>query len=162
VLAKVLSDYYRRQQIVRAEVIERTFQVIAGAMACYTSLPERWDITLLRDPTPFGFRRMTARWQPVASWQDAGADVRFANIIPPWCGDNDLRKALEQLGRPADRYTIESMGPVPSFEGYWTDGRSPSTTAIVRAVCSLLKNDIEYLFSQLPSHELIAAAVRNS
>jgi hypothetical protein len=155
VMTKVLSEFYRRKQFVLREVIERTFPLIAESMACYTSLPERWEITLLSGVSPFGFRRMWARWQPVRGWEDAGADILFADHFPVGCGDGHLRKALQEFGRPAQRYFIETTGPIPSFEGYWVDGRSLSTTAIVREVCGLVKSEIKYLFSQLSSHELI-------
>jgi hypothetical protein len=65
--------------------------------------------------------------------------------------------ALQQLGRPADRYVIESVGPIPTSEGHWIDGQWQNTTAIVREVCSLVKKEIEYLFSQLPSHERLTS-----
>jgi hypothetical protein len=92
---------------------------------------------------------------PVASWREAGADVRFADIPPPWRGDKDVREALEKLKRPADRYPIQWNGPMPSFEGHWWDGRFQSATAVVREVCSLIKEDIKHLFSALPSHDVI-------
>jgi hypothetical protein len=45
---------------------------------------------------------------------------------------------------------------MPSFDGYWWDGRFQSATAVVREVCSLLKKDIEYLFSALPTRDTIS------
>lgn len=97
---------------------------------------------------------MHARWLPAASWEEAGADVRLSEHPPTWHGDDGLRQALRRLGRPSMRYTIGWNGPLPPFEGYWWDSRFANTTAVVRDVCSLLKNDLAHLFSALPSNEL--------
>ena len=153
-LKKVLDEYFRRRQIVLKEVIERSFPRLAPHMRTYTSLPERWDVTLTSHFRAFPGLQMHARWLPTVSWNDAGADVRIADSSPAWRNDDDLRESLQRLGRPADRYTIEWNGPLPSFEGYWWDGRFPSTTALVREVCSLIQKELEYLFSALPSNEL--------
>jgi Type I restriction enzyme R protein N terminus (HSDR_N) len=156
VMECVLAEFYRRRQIVLREVVEQTFPVLAAQIPCYSSLPERYDITLTHDSRELAGFQVHGKWRPVASWDEAGADVRFADCPHPWSDDNGLREALEKLGRPANRYTIEWNGPMPSFEGYWWDGRFPCATALVREVCSLLKEDIEHLFSALPSHETIS------
>jgi len=135
VIERVLAEFYRRQQMVLSEVVERTFPVLAKQMACYTILPARWDITLTRQSRIFQSPKIHANWLPVASWDDAGADVRFADSPPPWRGDKDLREALEKLGRPANRYPIGWNGPMLSFDGYWWDGRFQSATAVAREVC---------------------------
>jgi hypothetical protein len=151
---RVLDQYFRRRQLILKEVIEESFPRLAPHMRSYTSLPERWDITLTPHFRAFPGFQMHARWAPTVSWVDAGADVRFADCSPAWPNDAHLRESLQKLGRPADRFIIEWNGPLPSFEGYWWDGRFPSTTALVREVCDLVKKEIEYLFSALPSNEL--------
>jgi hypothetical protein len=157
VTERVLAEFYRRQQIVLSEVVEHTFPALAKQMACYTILPARWDITLVRQPWSFLGPQIHVNWLPVASWGDAGADVRFADNPPLWGRDrdNDLREALEKLKRPTNRYPISSFGPMPSFDGYWWDGRFQSATAVTREVCSLVKKEVEHLFSALPSHDAI-------
>lgn len=117
-------------------------------------LPERWDILLTPNFRVFRGFNMHARWAPTISWEDAGADVRFAENAPAQNNDVSLRECLQKLGRRADRFTIGWSGALPSFEGYWWDGRFPSTTALVREVCDLVKKESEYLFSSLPSNEL--------
>ncbi len=153
-VGKVLDQYFRRRQLLLKEVIEESFPRLAPHMRAYTSLPERWDITLTPHFRAFPGFQMHARWAPTVSWADAGADVRFADYSPAWHDDAHLRESLQKLGRPADRFIIGWNGPLPSFEGYWWDGRFPSTTALVREVCDLVKKEIEYLFSALPSNEL--------
>jgi len=154
VIERVMAEYFRRRQIYLKEVVERSFPLLATKLSSYTSLPERWDIMLTPHLRAFPGFQMHASWLPAASWEEAGANVRFADTPPAWRGDNGLRKALQRLGRPASRYTIGWNGPLPSFEGQWWDGRFSNTTALVREVCSILKKDFEYLFSALPSHEL--------
>ncbi len=153
-LKRVLDQYFRRRQLLLKEVIEKSFPHLAPLMRAYTSLPERWDLTLTPHFRAFPGFQMHARWTPTISWECAGADVRLAQSAPAWINDVSLRECLQKLGRPADRFTIEWNGPLPSFEGYWWDGRFPSTTALVREVCDLVKKEIEYLFSALPSNEL--------
>jgi len=153
VLKSVIAEYYRRRQIVLKEIAERSFPAIASQMAAYTSLPERWNITLSPDIRFFPGFRIDARWLPAATWDLAGADVEVSDTAPRWHGDEGLHDALVKLGRPADRYGIGWSGILPTFEGSWWDGRSSNTTAIVREVCSELKKEIEYLFSALPTNE---------
>lgn len=43
---RVLAEYFRRRQIVLKELVERSFSILAPQISSYTSLPERWDITL--------------------------------------------------------------------------------------------------------------------
>lgn len=152
----VLAEFYRRQQIVLSEVVEYTFPALAKRMACYTILPARWDITITRQSQLFLGPQIHANWLPVASWNDAGADVRFADSPPPWRSDKDLPEALEKLKRSTNRYLIGWNGSMPSFDGYWWDGRFQSTTAVAREVCSLIKKEVEHLFSALPSHDAIS------
>lgn len=155
VVERVLAELHRRQQVVLAEVVEHTFPVLAKQMGSYASLPVRFDITVTGHSLNFAGLQIHVSWRPVASWRDAGADVRLSDSAPPWGDERELRESLEKLGRPANRYTIASTGAMPSFDGYWWDGRFQSTTAVVRGVCLLLKKDIEYLFSALPAHDAI-------
>jgi hypothetical protein len=155
VVERVLAELYRRQQTVLAEVVEYTFPVLAKQITSYTSLPARWEITLTTYSGNFS-GRIHASWRPVASWGDAGADISFSDSPPPWRDERELVESLKRLGRPAERFTITSHGAMPTFDGYWWDERFQSTTAVVREVCSLLKKDIEYLFSALPSNDAIS------
>jgi hypothetical protein len=154
IIESVLAEFYRRRQIVLGQLVEQTFPVLATQIASYTSLPERWDIIVTHHSRAFSGFQVHASWRPVASWGEAGADVRFADSPPPWRGDNGIREALRKFGRPASRYTIGWNGPMPSFEGYEWDRHFPNTTAVVREVCSSLKKDILHLFSALPSQEV--------
>jgi len=154
VVEHVLAEYYRRQQLVFAEVVTHTFPGLAGEMASYTCLPARWEITVVKGH-PFG-PTVHSNWSPVASWQDAGAEVTFSDNPPPWRYDDELRQALDKLKRPSDRYSTGGFSIMPSFEGRWWDGRFSGATAVAREVCSMLKKEIEYLFSALPSRDAIS------
>jgi hypothetical protein len=68
-------------------------------MIYFPILPIRWKLTVLRRER----RNSTIafHWVPVASWEDAGADVSFTdkavNAMPDWKATRD---ALVKLGRP--------------------------------------------------------------
>ena len=87
VIESVQAGFYRQQQVVLAEIVERSFPDLSKNMASYTCLPVRWEVSLTGGPEIFTNQRVHASWKPVASWNDAGADVIFSDCMPPWRGD---------------------------------------------------------------------------
>jgi hypothetical protein len=158
VIKNVISEYYRRQQIVLAEVIECTFPVLAQQMSCYSCLPARWKIDVVKSSS-FGGPVMLSSWLPVVRWEDAGADVALGDEVPSSAGDDRIGEALKNLKRPSNRYMIGGRFVMPSFDGRDWAGRLLNKTAVVFEVCSLLEKEIEYLFSALPSHDFLGGRI---
>jgi hypothetical protein len=100
----VLDEEYRRIQKVYAEIIEASFPNLAGEAIHFPILPIRWKLTVVRrdrreDPSTIGIN-----WIPVESWDNAGADVAFADELPGGIPDFEaVRAALTKLRRPAAR-----------------------------------------------------------
>lgn len=154
----MISEYYRRQQIVLAEVVECTFPVLAQNMSCYSCLPARWKIDVVKSSS-FGRPVMFNSWLPVGRWEDAGADVVLGDGVPTAVRDDRIGEALQNLKRPSDRYMTGGRFVMPTFDGRDWAGRLLNKTAVVFEVCSLLEQEIEYLFLALPSHDFLGGRI---
>ncbi len=67
VVERVLAEFYRRYQIVLAEVVEHTFPVLGEQIASYTGLPARLDIALTKHSWNSSNASIHASWKPIAS-----------------------------------------------------------------------------------------------
>jgi hypothetical protein len=118
-------------------------------------MPVRFSVTVVtnaRTQTP----RMHASWIPVLHWNDAGADVVFADNFPemPRDGYQKLVEELATLGRPSEHAAYwEEVSIMPMFDGYSIVGSFHGETAAVNKSCELIESEIDHLFSDLPHND---------
>lgn len=153
-LASLLDEYYRRQQHVYAELIEHSFASLSNEMGFYLSLPVRWQIRVARrGPSP-AETTLFFRWFPVASWDEAGADVEFGNETPPPVDFAAIQEALARFGRlRAKNHIWSGWTRLPSFDGRQWTGRFDGATPVTHDVCRIITDELETLFSDLPHND---------
>jgi hypothetical protein len=149
VIARVLDEHYRRFQLVYAEVVQTSFPSFADRLGLYSSLPVRWKLTVVKLPTSSS---QTYRWLPVATWDEAGADVTFSSVGEPFrTDDTEARDALAKFNRLNPHSSIwTGFREVPSYDGHNWHGYFDGATPVVHDVCKRLSDEIKSLFSELP------------
>ncbi|TAK65289.1 hypothetical protein [Methylobacter sp.] len=152
VIQKLLDEHFRRVQLTYKEIVENSFKSVFGEFGFYSALPVRWDLAVVNSEHGVSLYH---QWLPVSSWNEIGADVEFSDSPPErfkLSGFSEIDNALVKLGRTkCHSYTIGGFGLMPSFDGYSLVGGFDGETTVVRAVCELISDDIERLFSALPS-----------
>lgn len=152
VIARVLNEHYRRVQLAYAEVVGKTFMKLANKMAFYTALPLRWDTTVVRHD-PRG-AMIHYKILPTASWEQAGADVRFSDSAAGFVDFKEFRDALAKVGRSTSIfYGRSGYRPLPNFDGRQWSGRFDGATTVVHEVCSMVNDELTSLFSAIPFHD---------
>ena len=154
----LLNVFYRRLQVVYKEVIEHNFEAVSANFGFYTSLPVRWDIALHPPREGSSWASMLYRWRPVASWEEAGADVEFVSDIPDRFRQFDFSEAQAQL-RALGRLTEKSQvwagsGPMPSFDGHSILGVYTGDTPVLTEVCEYIEDDVKRLFDSAPGRDI--------
>jgi len=151
VISRVLDEEYRRVQLVFAEVVQNTFASIAHQMGSFTRLPIRWKLTVIRRDQTVGTSTIYFHWVPVATWNDAGADVVFTDRPAPPRDWKETRDELARLGRPNSRVGyFAGFTQMSSYDGRQWAGYFDGATPVMHEVCSLLKYEIDHLFEALP------------
>ncbi len=154
VIRSVLDEQYRRAQVIYAEIVTTTFPAISDEMAFFPSLPVRWNLTVVRNAPSYGGASIYFNWLPVATWQQAGADVVFDGEGPSFEEVETTRAALAALGRPnviLPRYN--GFTQLSDFSGCHLNNHFDGATPAIHDVCSLLKDDLERVFSSMPRRD---------
>ena len=156
-LVSLLNEYYRRQQGVYAELIEHNFTVLSNEMGFYSSLPVRWHLRVVRRGPSQAQTVIFFSWLPVASWNQAGADVEFGNEAPPLIDFATIQDALARFGRLRANNRIRSGGffHLPSFDGRQWTGRFDGATPVTHEVCEIITNELKDIFSDLPHNDSV-------
>src|SRR5207302_79616 len=155
VFRRVLDEEHLRIQTVYAEIAQASFPSMATEMIYFPILPVRWKLTVRRRDRREGLSALSFSWLPVASWEEAGADVTFTNgtfLNPP--DVTAARDALAKLGRPT--YRIPRFAGTKllfPYDGTQPIGRFDGATAVTHEVCSWLEDDLKHLFEGLPSSD---------
>ena len=152
VIRRVLDEEYRRTQLVFAEIAKATFPKFAEKMAFFTSLPIRWKLDVLRRDRTMGTSTVWFRWMPVATWNEAGADVTFTDQGMPFPDPKEAREALARLNRPSDRfYRFGGFTQLSFYDGRQWSNKYDGATTVTHEVCSLLTEELKHIFGALPS-----------
>lgn len=154
VLRRVLDEEHRRVQIVYDEVIRASFPGLADQMGLFGCLPIRWELTVVkRDRSP-GFPTIYFHWLPVQKWEEAGADVIFADANVPVPDFEKVLAALTKLGRPT--LYIPAYGgfqPLAYYDGRQWNGYFDGATPVTHEVCWILTDELKRLFDALPGSD---------
>jgi hypothetical protein len=151
VIRRVLDEEHRRVQLVFAEIVQNTFPSVARQMSSFTNLPIRWKLTVVRRDRTVGTSTVYFYWLPVATWNEAGADVTFSDrgVSPP-----DWKEALDELARlnrPNSRVgRLGGFTQLSFYDGRQWNGHFDGATPVTHEVCSLLKDELKHLFEALP------------
>jgi hypothetical protein len=154
VIRSVLDEQYRRAQMIYAEIVTTTFPGIVAEMAFFPSLPVRWNLTVVRRAPSDGGSSIYFNWSPVATWQQAGADVVFGGKGSSFEDVEVTRAALAALGRPnalLPRYN--GFTQLSDFSGRQWNNHFDGATPAVHDVSSLLKDDLDRVFSSMPRRD---------
>lgn len=154
VIARVLNEHYRRAQLAYSEVVVTTFSELIRSMGFYSVLPLRWHLTVVRREPPSRGATIYYKMLPVASWESAGAAVQFSGGGPGLMDFEEFRSELAKLGRSKSMFFGHGgFTQLPQFDGRQWTGHFDGATTVVHEVCSMLKNELERLFSAIPSHD---------
>jgi hypothetical protein len=154
IIARVLNEHYRRVQLAYVEIVDKTFSGLAKQMGFYSALPLRWDLTVVRREPPSKGATVYYKILPTTSWDQAGADVRFSDHGPGFADFEEFQNALAKLGRSTSIfYGRSGFTPLPNFDGRQWAGHFDGATTVVHEVCSMLKDELEGLFSAIPSYD---------
>jgi uncharacterized protein (DUF934 family) len=153
-ISKILQEEYRRIQVIYREIAEGTLPIITTPESYFAALPLRWSFTVAKSGRLPGYRGASWRSSPVASWDEAGCDVTFADegsiaSAEDWAA---IQGALAGLGRARahiPRFT-GSMAFLPRYDGRQWNGYFDGATPVTHEVCAWLKDEIERLFRPLP------------
>jgi hypothetical protein len=155
VLRQVLDEYYRRMQVIYAEIVQATFGAIAEEMTFISLAPVRWKLTVVRRDPSVGGSTIFYHWLPVASWDKAGADTVFSDKGVLFSDGEEARDALRKLGRPNSRlYHHTGFTQLPKFDGTQWTGYFDGATPVTHDVCEELKREVERAVSGLPGFDV--------
>ena len=152
VYRRVLDEEHRREQRVYAEIVRASFPELAAQLVYFPILPIRWKLTVLQREQ----RNSTVsfHWFPVASWEDAGADLSFTRqpvtTLPDW---EAARDALVKLGRPGNLPAFLGWSLQVPYDGTTYSGHFTGATPVTNEVCSWLEDDLKHLFGNLPGSD---------
>lgn len=159
-ISRVLEEQYRRTQAIYAEIVRATYSAITEEMTFFPVLPVRWKLTVVRQAPPRNGSTIYFSWSPVASWEQAGADVTFGSQAPfagMWQLEQEVeqtRAALAALGRPnANLPRYGGFTQLSDFSGWQWTGHFDGATPAVHDACSLVISDLERVFSSMPQRD---------
>jgi hypothetical protein len=156
VIRRVLDEQYRRIQLVYSEVVKSTFSGISHGFIWLAQFPIRWKLTVLRQEASGIGSTVYFRWTPVASWSEAGADVTFGDNPPAPVASDVTSAELAALGRPNERFSrYAGFMPLSDFTGRQWNHHFDGATPVMHEVCSLLKDELEHVFSAMPARDVI-------
>ncbi|WP_439402869.1 type I restriction enzyme HsdR N-terminal domain-containing protein [Bradyrhizobium sp. DASA03068] len=159
-ISRVLNEQYRRAQAIYAEIVQATYSAITKEMTFFPVLPVRWRLTVVRQVPPRMGSTIYFSWSPVATWQEAGADVTFDSRAP-FADIGQLEQEVEQtrtalaaLGRPnANIPRYGGFTQLSDFSGRQWTGHFDGATPAIHDACSLLTHDLERVFSSMPHRD---------
>lgn len=154
---RLLNEEYRRAQLVYREIVQASFPIMTDSVSYFAAFPVRWSFTLPTGVQSPQYRGACWRSSPVASWDDAGADVAFGDNAAIATAEDweDIRNALSALGRTDSRipqYT-GSMAFLPCHDGRQWSGHFDGATPVTHQICAWLKEEVERLFTALPGSD---------
>jgi hypothetical protein len=151
VIANVLNEHYRRLQYVYAEIVDATFPKLAKQMPFRTVLPLRWDLTVVRRKPSWHGAAIYFKILPVASWEEAGADVRFSDQSPAPSDFDEFPTELAKLGRSSSIFGGRwGFTGLSNFDGQDWTGHFDGGTTVAHEVRSMLKDELAKLFEAIP------------
>jgi hypothetical protein len=156
VIKELLNEHYSRLQKIYVEVVQHNFSNVASEFNFFSVLPVRWDIVVVvKSRGPHQLPWMYYRWMPVANWDDAGADVEFAEAPPDRLtrpSFDEVKETLIRFGRFKAESSIWGGGGVlPRFDGNHLLHSFDGETSALREACDLILGEIKRLFSAGPS-----------
>jgi Type I restriction enzyme R protein N terminus (HSDR_N) len=154
IIRRVLDEEYRRTQTVYGEIVRATFPGLLDRVGFFTALPIRWRLIVARSDEPVPHSAVYFHWLPVATWDEAGADVAFTDGSGPVRNPEETREALAKLNRPNS--IIRRVGGFTQLSTYdgrqWT-GYFDGATTVTHEVCRLLTEELRYVFEPLPGSD---------
>jgi nucleoside phosphorylase len=154
---RLLNEEYRRAQLVYREIVQASFPIMTDPVSYFAAFPVRWSFTVPTGLQSPQYRGACWRSSPVASWDDAGADVAFGDNATIATAEDweDIRRALSALGRTDSRipHYTGSMAFLPRYDGRQWNGHFDGATPVTHQVCAWLKEEVERLFEALPGSD---------
>ncbi len=152
----LLSEYWRRSQIVLDEVVRESFPKLVGGLNLHSAMPVRYRVRM--HPPVMDERGMEFTWTPVPDWSSAAADVEDADGRPTMYDKNLFTRTmaeLESLGRTGTSTISYVQGVMPRFDGtHRNHYRFDGETAVLRNALALLVDDLDHLLDRLPGRSL--------
>ncbi len=162
-LSELLDVHHRRTQLAYREVVETSFQLLAGKLPLFQVMPVRYEIEVEFHDRGYASAKLHWRWEPVATFDDVGATITFpSELSDMWSrAASDayrqrIDEALARYGRPAPdrRYTCGQKDVLHFVNDFPMHGGQVDETSVMRATAARIEEDLEHLFSELPaSHQ---------
>jgi hypothetical protein len=131
-----------------------TFPALAAEFGFYPSLPVRWNLTVVRRVGGAGGSSVIFKWLPVTSWDQAGADVTFADSGRAFGHGSEARDALARLNRLTSNTSVwEGFRELPFYDGREWTGHYDGATPVTHDVCQQLVAELKRVFEALPAHD---------
>lgn len=151
-LSYAFDEHYRQMQILYNEVAQTSFATMKQYLGFYNVLPIRWKLNVIYRANMPLRTVVYFHWMPVATWEEAGADVEFSEpaTLPDDTLFGRLREELQRLGRPTNHISMFGGWRVlSSFKDF--NSKMPRTeSSPLSDACAQLKHDVEQLFSGMP------------
>ena len=97
IITNVLNEHYRRVQIAYTEVVDGSFPRLATEMNSAVRYHFGGDLTVVRREPPFIGATIFFKILPVASREEAGAEVRFSDRGPGLRDLDDFKRRSQNL-----------------------------------------------------------------
>lgn len=157
-----LREHFRRSSTLYSEIVSTSFEKVARQFPFFQAMPMRWDLTIV--PSRWNSRTLYWRWLPVATDEEAGADITFQTTPPSnFLRDDEYDARLEEaalrLGRSMNYYSSGGFRPEPNPGPNENTGRLTGETSVMREVHNYLQDDLIRLFGELPSHGAMATNI---
>jgi hypothetical protein len=147
--AQALIDaHWKRAQLIYAEIATHSFAAIKDELVFFTALPVRYAVSLY----PREHVRISSHstWLPVASWEQAGADVEIVSAPPSLQRQENFAEASVAFAR-LERRGLASLSmstqPAPTFDGnnlLTFDGQ----TGTLRAAMEMTRGDLDRIMGR--------------
>lgn len=137
--------HWERAQRIYAELVEKNFAAIAGELLFYCALPVRYAVSL--SPSKFHGISSFRSWVPVATWDQAGADVEVAAVRRPLDIEGTFdcaREAFTRLRRNGVGSLTIAQGAAPKFERFMSEFFAEESPTLSDAM-AMLKSDLKRL-----------------
>lgn len=147
----LVDEHWRRAQGIYREVVEHNFAAIADQLLFYRALPVRYKVALY--PSEFHGAASSRRWIPVATWDEAGADVEISPTDDTWSTLDHFERAREdfaRLGREGQGALSMAQCSAPRFDGH-SLMRFSGETSTLRDAMLMLTDDLERIMGRAKS-----------
>lgn len=151
-LANLLAETCRRAQLIYRELVEHGFGPLKDELSFMAAIPVRYEFTVEPARQDSAWRSAHRTWLPVATWDEAGADVQFGARAFDLSSSHlsKVENEFARIGRPLGAARAEEgKGRIFATEGLMVGGTSVESPAMQMA-CSKLRGDLEHLFAGLP------------